>query len=212
MTTKQQKVILINHNFTPTWLLDSGLDYYIYDRSDSKEYLKDFPQERIRYTENRGNVDYDKLSYLVEFYDNLPDVFLWGKSNLFQFISPEEWDKVKDNKVFTPLLTQNHKTYSDRNGRVCYYAESIYWERHDNWFVQQFAFHIKTLDEFTDYLRIPRIGNYIPFAPGGNYILTKERVHRYSVDFYKKMRDTLPYTQLPAEAHFCERLYYSLWK
>lgn len=206
------KAILINHNFTPTWLLGSGLDYYLYDRSDSKEYLKDFPQERIRYTENYGNVDYDKLSYLVEYYDNLPDIFLWGKSNLFQFITPEEWKEVKDNKIFTPLLTKNHKTYSDRNGRVCYYAGGMYWERNDSWYLHEIpANGFQSWTDWANFFHLPSPA-YIPFAPGGNYILTKERVHRYSVDFYEKMRDTLPYTQLPGEAHLAERSYYLMWK
>lgn len=208
------EVILVNYNFTPDWLLEYPelSPVTIFDRSDDgiERNLKRFG--KVIKSANIGNVDYDKLSYLVDNYNNLPEVFLWGKSNLFKFITKEEWEKVKDNQVFTPLLTKNHKTYSDRMGVVCKYEGEIYWERHDNWFVQQFSSNFKTLNEFTNYLNIPQIGNYIPFAPGGNYILTKERVHRYSRDFYEKMMDTLPYTQLPAEAHFCERIYYSLWK
>ncbi len=206
------KAILVNFNFTPTWLLDSGLDYYIYDRSDSKEWLKDFPQERIQYTENKGNVDFDKLSYLVDYYDNLPDVFLWGKTNLFKYITEEEWNLVKDNKTFTPLLTQGHKTYSDRNGVVCYYSGGMYHERNDSWYLHENA--PKYVNSFPEWAREFQLPNpaYIPFAPGGNYILTKERVHRYSVDYYDKMRSMLPYATLPGEAHCAERSYYLLWQ
>lgn len=206
------KKVLVNYNFTPdpSWI---GDDYLIYDRSDDGvDHLKEFDHKKIIRTENRGNVDYDKLSYLIDVYPDLPEVFLWGKTNLFKYITEDEYKKVKDNTTFTPLLTQDHKTYGDHLGAICYYSSGMYHERQDNWFVNELPYHIPTLRDFTDYLQIPPIPGYIPFAPGGNYILTRHVVHRYSVDLYKKMRDTLPYTQLPAEAHFCERLYYTLWK
>jgi len=123
------KKILVNYNFTPdpTWI---GDDYIIYDRSDDGiDHLKDFDPAKVIKTENTGNVDYDKLTYLAENYDDLPEVFLWGKTNLFKYITSEEYEKVKDNKTFTPLLTQNHKTYEDRNGVVCFYSGGVYYER-----------------------------------------------------------------------------------
>lgn len=206
------KAVLINYNFTPDWLLTSDLDYTIYDRSESKEYLKDFPQERIIYTQNVGQVDYDKLRYLADHYDTLPEVFLWGKTNLFKYISEEEWEKVKDNKQFTPLLTQHHKTYSDSLGPVCYYEGGMYYERNDSWYANQFNWkYCKNYPDFAATFFLP-CPYYIPFAPGGNYILTKEVVHRYSRDFYDNMASVLPYCQLPVEAQFAERSYFTIWK
>lgn len=205
------KAILVNYNFTPDWIKEEGLDYLIYDRSDSKEYLKGFDQSKIIYTENKGNVDYDKLSYLVDNYYNLPEVFLWGKTNLFKFITKEEFDKVKDNKVFTPLLTKGHKTYSDKNGVVCSYHGEIYQERNDSWYLYEVApRYINTWADWAHEFQLPN-PHFIPFAPGGNYILTRETVHKYSVDYYEKMRDMLPYTTLPGEAHCAERSYYLIW-
>lgn len=202
--------ILVNYNFRPDWLLTSGLDYLIYDRSDSKDFLKDFPQDRIIYTKNIGQVDFDKLSYLVENYDRLPDVFLWGKTNLFKYISEEEWERVKGNKVFTPLLAQNHRVYSDDFGVLCYYEDGIYHERNSMRFNMPHAF-CETYGQFAGLLGLPS-PDYIPFAPGGNYILTREAVHKYPREFYAKMASLLPYCQEPAEAQFCERSYYNLWK
>lgn len=204
------KAILVNYNFVPDWLHDYNFDYLIYDRSDDKKLLKDFSEKRIIHTNNVGNADYDKLCYLVDNYDDLPNTFLWGKTNLFKYISKEEFEKIKNNKEFTPLLTKDHKTYSDKFGVVCYYENGIYWERNDGWYMHQFTSNFQEFTDFARYLNLPS-STYLPFAPGGNYILTKERVHRYSKDFYVKMKDTLPYTMLPAEAHFCERIYYTLW-
>lgn len=205
------KAILVNYNFTAEWLKTSDLDYYIYDRSEDKSYLQDFPQERILYTKNIGNVDYSKLSYLVDFYDNLPDVFLWGKTNLFKYITPEEYEKVKNNQSFTPLLTQHHKTYNDRFGEVCFYRGGMYYERNDSWYLgEQPAKYFKNYTEFATHFRLPS-PRYLPFAPGGNYILTKEKVHKYGRDFYDELRSILPYCQLPGEAQMLERSYYTIW-
>lgn len=196
---------LVNYNHTPTWIEDD--EYVIYDRSDSKEYLKNFDQTKIHYTENLGNVDYDKLSYLISNYHDLPDVFLWSKTNLFKYISKEEFDAVKDNKGFTPLLTQSHKTYKP----VCFYQDGMYYERNNSWYLQTVpAKHVSSWNEWAGIFNLPT-PDYIPFAPGGSYILTKERVHRYPRKFYMQMRNMLDYTQLPGEAQCAERSYYLLW-
>lgn len=216
---------LVNYNFTPDkeWI---GDDYIIYDRSDDGiDHLKDFDQTKIIKTENVGQVDYDKLNYLVDNYDNLPEVFLWGKTNLLKndplqenhvsphiYITKEEYDAVKDNRFFTPLLTKSHRTYSDNLGAVCFYEGGIYHER--NGVISNLQFncrYFRTYEEFAHAFMLPN-PFYLPFAPGGNYILTRECVYRYSRDYYKKMAEILPYCAEPMEAFFCERAYYTLWK
>lgn len=201
--------ILVNYNFTPDkeWI---GDDYLIYDRSDDGvDHLKEFDPKKIIKTENRGNVDYDKLCYLIDNYYDLPEIFMWGKTNLFKYITPEEYDQVKNNTDFTPLLTKNHKEYSDNLGVVCYYSGGIYHERNPLIYSTDW----KYCRDYPDFASMFGLSNpsYIPFAPGGNYILTRERVHRYARDFYIKMADILPYCKEPLEAQLCERSYYTLW-
>jgi len=205
------KKVLVNYNFTPEteWI---GDDYLIYDRSDDGiDHLKDFDPKKIIKTENKGQVDYDKLNYLIDNYDTLPDVFLWGKTNLFKYISKEEYEDVKDNTTFTPLLTRNHVVYSDRNGWVSYYSGGMYHERNDNWIFN--SFQSKYVNSFREWAHLFQLKphDYIPFAPGGNYILTQDTVHKYSRDFYIKMADMLPYCQEPVEAQCAERSYYLMW-
>lgn len=203
---------LVNYNFTPDkeWI---GDNYIIFDRSDDGiDHLKEFDQTKIIKTENVGQVDYDKLNYLVDNYDNLPDVFLWAKTNIFKYISKEEYEKEKNNKSFTPLLTQNHKTYSDNNSPICYYSGQIYYERNDNWYLNQFP--TKYFSSYGEFAKSAQLPNppYLPFAPGGNYILTRETVHKYSRDFYANLASLLPYCREPAEAQMLERSYYNIWK
>ena len=209
------KALLVNYCYDPSWILDyPELEVTMYDRSDDGVERNLTQYGAVYKTRNFGDVDADKLGWLIENYDNLPEVFLWSKSNLFKFITKEEWDKVKDNQVFTPLLTQNHRTYSDDRGVVCKYEGGIYKERNDSWFFNAGLDNVGRFNNWEDWAHtfmLPMQG-YIPFAPGGSYILTPDRVHRYSRDFYEEMRNTLPYAQRPVEAHCCERSYYYLFK
>ena len=210
------RTVLVNYNFDPAWLKDyPEMEVTMYDRSDDGVERDLTQYGRIYKTSNLGNVDYDKLCWLVENYHDLPDAFLWSKSNLFKYISKEEFDFAKGNGVFTPLLTQHHKTYDDPRGvPVCFYRDGMYHEHsavvssYHNLFPWKYA---KTWDEWCKLFHIKQ-STYIPFPPGGSFLLTKERVHRYGRDFYEDMLSTLPYAQTPLEAQFCERSYYLLWK
>jgi hypothetical protein len=201
------KYVLVNYNFNPNWVKDFTDDYLIYDRSDFPIFCKDIPKNKLIKTKNIGNVDYDRLTYLIDYYDNLDDVFLLAKSNLFKYISKKEFHELKDNKVFTPLLTQHHKTYLP----TCYYENRMYFEENNSWYVRQFDSKFNTYNDWAEYLGLPT-PEYLAFPPGGNFILTRKAVHKYPKEFYIKMRDTLGYTQLPAEAQMIERTYYTLWK
>lgn len=189
-----------------SWIPElAGDDYFIYDRSGNCGLPNSVPRENI------GDADYDRLSYIIDNYYDLPDVFLLCKSNIFKYISKEEFDLVKDNKVFTPILTQNHKTYGDHHGPVCYYEGGIYHERNNSWYLAEVpAMHFNNYHEFAKAFRL-KDPLYLPFAPGGNYILTRETVHKYGLDFYEDLRSVLPYAEKPGEAQMIERSYYGIW-
>lgn len=200
------KTILSNYNYTPEWLKDYTDDYFIFDRSDSKDYLEGFPQDRIEYVENKGTDIYDKFSWIIKNYENLPDVILLSKSNLFKYITTKEFDKVKDNTTFIPLLTQNH----EEKPEVSFYKDNIYWEINNFWYLNA---HLVKHD-------IPKLCEllgtwnmkHIPFAPGSNYILPKENILKHPKEFYEELRSYLEWDRYPGEAMIIERGLYTLWK
>lgn len=196
------KFILVNYNFDPSWVKEYTDDFLIYDRSDTPI---EFPN--TIHTQNIGNVDHDRLSYLIDNYDALPPVFVLAKSNLFKYISKEEFDLVKQNTEFTPLLTQHHKVYEP----ICRYVDGMYEELNNSWYAPQFDRQFIDYNEWADWLELPT-PRYLKFAPGGNYILTPETVHKHPKKLYEKMRESLEHSVLPAEAQYMERTYYTLWK
>jgi len=205
------KVIASHYQGDCTWIPEYTDDYFIYDRSFDGCGLD---TTKVKKTRNIGNVDYDRLTYIIENYEILPEVFILTKSNLFQFITEEEFEEVKDNTTLTPLLTQNHEEkmcHWDKSKRFSYYEDGMYYELNNSWFLGTVpAKYFSCFEEFarTFFFDSPE---YIPFAPGGNYIVTREAIHKHSKQFYQRMRIFLPYSILPGEAQIIERSYYLLW-
>lgn len=209
------KAILVNYCFDPSWLLEyPDLEPIIYDRSDDGIERNLTKYGQVLRTPNLGDADYDKLGFLIEHYDNLPDIFLWGKTNIFKYVDKDLFGWHLNKKEFAPLLKRDHRIYSDKFGAVNYYQGDMYKERNDSWYFNAGLDNSGNFRNWNDWsLNFGLLREaYIPFPPGGNFILTKERVHRYGKDIYEAMRDTLPYARHPVEAHCCERSYYYLWK
>lgn len=157
---------------------------------------------------NVGYNIYDYLDWIIKNYDNLPDTVLFTKGNMLKrHITPEEWEKIKDNKTLTPILTQNHKT----DGVINYYKDGLYYERNDSWYLISYqSKYYKTYKDFAMDFSLPN-PDYLGFAPGACYIVPKENILKYNILFYDKLKALVSWTQLPAEAHMIERSLYNIW-
>ena len=181
-----------------TPILEYAKDYVLYDRSEK-------PVGGSIVVPNIGSYIYDKFTFIIDNYDNLPDVAIYTKANLFQYITKEEFEKVKDNKTFTPLLTQNHKTYEP----ICRYTkDGLYEEINNYWYlIQSPARHgreIKNIFKMDE-------RKYNTFAPGSNYIIPKENILKHSKEFYETLRSYLEWGVYPGDAYLLERNLFYLW-
>ena len=195
------KIIASNYNFKPDWLLEH--EYVLFDRSDEAIDLSAFTYTKVP---NIGSDIYDKLTYIIENYHSLPRVAAYVKSNLFKYITEEEWNEVKDNEVFTPLLTKHHQ---EKEG-VCYYRDGIYWEINNMWYLGAHSVSHNPY-ELMNILGILHY-EYIPFAPGSNYILTRQDIQKHPREFYELLRSHLEDARYPGEAQIIERGLYNIWK
>ena len=198
------KFVLVRYNNDCEWAKEYTNDILIYDRSEVL-----LTGENIIRTENKGQVDYDKLAYLIDNYDTLPEVFLWAKANLIgRFVEKEEFERLLKEEKFAPLYRKDH------NANFPYYGydeSGMYYELNTSWYTSQLDNIFSVYEEFADYMSIPS-PHRLRFPPGGNFILTKECVHKHPKEFYEKARNLLPHSQNPAEAHMLERTYLSLWE
>ena len=188
------------------WILNA-----YHDNEDYKQYTNDV----VLYDKKDKNVGsniYDYMCYIVDNYDNLPEIMLFGKTNMFKrHITKEEFEKVKDNKIFTPLLTQHHRVYSDQEGVVCYYDEGMYYERNDYWYLREHP--TRTVNSMQELKKMLGMNDrkFNAFAPGACYIVPRENILRHSKEFYVKLRDYCNWHETPGEAYLIERSLYHLW-
>lgn len=197
------KFILSRYEHDMDWRKDYPGEYVIYDRSE-------FPIGGSIPTQNIGSDIYDKFTYIIDNYDNLPDVAIYSKANIFKYITKEEFEKVKDNKTFTPLLTRGHRVYSNEDGPVCFYDnEGMFNEVNNFWYLYPHPakFPPRIIEIFKMDGRL-----YNAFAPGSNYILPKENILQHPKALYEELRSFLDWDVYPGDAQMMERGLYYLWK
>lgn len=188
-----------------TWIINNF-------SQNNLEWIKEYkPDEVIVYDKKEKNVGYnifDYMDYIIKNYDNLPDLMFFIKGNMLErHIPKDEFDKLANKKIFTPLLTQNHKTYMP----VCYYEDGLFCEVNDSWYMNcHQKKHFSTYNEFADIMGLPK-PKYIPFAPGACYLVPRENILKRSKEFYQKLISFIDYCAEPAEAHAIERALYTIW-
>ena len=196
------KWIVSRYNHKLSWILDyaKAEDIILYDRSES-------PLPNAIVVENIGTDIYDKLTWIIDNYENLPEIAILIKCNLFDYIKPREFEKIKDNKIFTPILSQEHHTYLP----VCYYKDEMYYEINNFYYLMAHPpKNEEAVEELSDLLGL-RYLKYVPFAPGSGYILPKENILKHPKEFYEKLRSYL-WGVYCGEAQIIERGLYLLWK
>lgn len=212
------KYVLSRYEHHIAWLNDYTDDYVIYDRSNT-------PIKGAIVVPNMGSDISDKFRYIIDNYDNLPEVVCLIKANLFDYIRPKEFELIRDNKTFTPILSQWHKEVLCDSGMpepgkpFSFYKDRIYYEL--NW-----PSYLKnnpaknqpiplSLDWYFAHPLVKLLGidkmEYIPFAPGSNYILPKENILKHPKSFYEELKSYLDWAIYPGEAMIIERGLYNIW-
>ena len=191
--------IVSRYNQDVSWLREYTESAILFDRSDNP-----IPGSFI--VPNLGTDIADKMLYILMHYNNLPPIAVYTKANLFKFISKEEFDIVKNNPSFTPLLTKKHE---EKPG-FSFYLNGIYWEKNNGWYLNS---HPCRHDP-EEVMRFCGIRNldFVPFAPGSNYILTREDILRHPPEFYRKLYDYMSWAVYPGEAQIIERALYTIWR
>ncbi len=208
MKIKNNFLMVSNYNADISWILDYTDDYIIYDRSDTDEWIQPFDQTKVKKVKNIGWDIYDKFTYIIDNYDNLPDSMIMTKGNIFKYISREEFDGICDNPFFTPIFTKHHKTYMP----ACFYDENgMFNEINNSWYLNDLKTkYFNSYNGFARHFGFPT-PKYLKFAPGSNYIITKENILWYPKEFYRRLRDCVSYGPLPGEAQIIERSLYTMW-
>ena len=222
-----KKLVVSNHNSDLEWLsmtYDYGFspdNTIIYDRSDEEKEWSHLG-ESLR-SPNVGENIYDMMRFMVEHYDNLPDVSIFIKGNLFQrpeehggenyYTTKERFIRALQAEYFLPIERFHESTSVVINGGG--FVQPT-WEASSN--PNIYARHFSTFPQMLNKLFVnPPDFPYNRFAPGGNYVVPKANILKFSKAFYEKLQFYCSYEppeefqSTSGESYLMERALYLIW-
>ena len=230
-----KKLVVSNYNSDLEWLKMTHSNGFtadntiIYDRSDNKKNWSHLGKTFL--SPNIGANQYDILRFIIEYYDNLPDISIFIKGNLFSkgeenyYTTKERFIQgLNENKFFSlwvdKCLASNdfrHLTFTTREsleeGRLSQPIHDCDFTNNQNHEHRYFS-RVHDLWDwcFTD---SPK-PNSIEFIPACNFVVPKKIILKYSINLYKKLLSILFDTEFSsnttcAESYLIERTFYFMW-
>lgn len=149
------------------------------------------------------------MSFIVDNYDNLPDVTAFVKANIVpRHMELEEFETQIKTRTFLPLQTQKHTV----DGNIAYYDNGVYCEVNSSWYFAEYPYkYFRSYPEFAEMVGLP-CPKYLPFSTGANYIVPKENILKRKKEFYQKILEFVSWSQINAESHTVERALYTIFK
>jgi hypothetical protein len=200
-----------NHNNDVNWVKEYDNDYLIYDRSDNDSFI-----DGLKYVKspNVGYNIYDIMTFIIDNYNNLPDVTTFCKGNIFpRHVSKELFENVMNSQCFTPIF--DFTLHNPQMPISMFSSDGYYSEINNSWYMGTWhprKYVTTNYNDFLDYIfENPLHPNYITFVPGANYVVPKNYILKYPVEFYMNLRKFVSYEHLPIEAHIIERSLYTIW-
>ena len=184
------------------WIQEYNDDYIIFNKGEP--ILND---SHIVNKENLGGNQKDIFDFIYDNYENLPEVMVFLQADPFPHCNKERLNSLIDNKKFTTLESYQNIPEGGWYKRI----DGEYGELNNSWFLQMHGnldvpLKYNSFDEFmnkyfTNYSHL----DFLPFAPGSQYIIPKENALYYPEWVYKMWSDDLSSCISPREAHLIER-------
>jgi hypothetical protein len=202
--------VISNFNNDPYKLTKYCHDYIIYDQSNKPEiisFLKEKKDSNLLFVKHTGNNMTDYIRYIIENYDHLPDTIVFLKSNIIgRYIDEKDFERFYKRKHYTFLYSDSKLI--EKQG-VQYLTDTVnYIEINNGWFIEKsiHRYFLSTHQFLSFFFKDVRQSKYINFAPGGCYIVEKERIKFYPKSFYVGVQKVIDYTFFPSEVWILERV------
>jgi hypothetical protein len=209
-----------NHNFFCISFYEGNVDW-IEQLSENRHIV--YCKGRIDSLENSNlnwlqlpNVGYNihsYLTYIIDNYENLPNVVVFCKNNVFDRHVPlDVFESCVSRNVFTPIEDPSRwNRLGFPVSVLC--SDGGFLELNTNWFSRKFQ--CKYFNSFNDFykfiFKIDIIPSYIRFAPGANYVVPRDNILLRSKNFYTNLRFFVEHSQYSVESHYVERSLFAIW-
>ena len=222
-----------NYNNDLSWLSDYPNPHLIYDKTwaggvtdnDNSglippSNLKErYPNYNITNGDPNGYNISDYMTFIIDHYDNLPDIVCFVKGNTIdRHVSKEVSDRLINNKCFTPI--EDWKSHDPNqqallNGYAMISCDGGWMETNDSWYLNHPKHPTKYFRNYNDFLRFcfkdPVLPKYVRFPPGGNFVVPKEYILKYDKIFYQNLRTFTRHTRVSGEGQMIERALFTIW-
>ena len=170
------------------------------------------------------------FDFIITNYDNLPECTLfcractmWPKDTGTPRLDKNgnrlsngniSWDgfhEVMNNNTFTELHDYGPEVHINRASKMA--PDGGFLELNNNWYFEcvQSKYYTNTNTFLQDIYVNPPLSTYLRFSPGAAYIIPKNKILKYSKNFYEKIRDLVSWAPVVAEAHMIERCLYTFF-
>jgi hypothetical protein len=204
--------VITDYNHMPqdlseSWISKYAKNYLIYDKAGRwKE------NENIKKQINVGQSVYDMFDYILNNYDNLPEMVCFVKGDVIpRHCGEEKFSKIIHNKEYTSIenysriieqytdgaysFVDENDNYHENSGEVNYTVASIH---HGKYFNNYESF-------LSEIFENPEFNQYIKFPPGGCHLIPRENILRFNKSFYEDARLWVSWDVRPGEAFLFER-------
>ena len=155
--------------------------------------------------DNVGYNIYSYLKFIIDNYENLPNVTVFCKDNIFKrHISIELFLRLINRKSFTSLEDDFPNGIFPTNLNL---SDNGFTEINNSWY--KFDYPRKYFSEYNEFytyiFKDYNLPDFLRFSPGANFIAPKENILLRSKNFYKNLINFIDYSKLSCESHFLER-------
>ena len=225
---KDNFLVVSDYNWLPenieeSWVHKLTDNYLIYDKYHRYE-----QSDKVKHQKNVGQNIYDMFDFIVENYDNLPEhtlfcraCIMWPKDSGTPRLD-EDGNRLSNGNCTEKFFLENCNNdtftelqdFTDDDWRIngthnAYGPDKSYCELNTSWYLhggnhpgKYYTYVEQFLEEM---YKAPKKAKWFRFAPGGNYIIPKSYILKYSKKFFEEIRRILSYDVVIGEAHMIER-------
>jgi hypothetical protein len=193
-------------NLSESWIPKYTKKYLIYDKAKRWE-----ENENIKNQINVGQSVYDMFDFIVNNYDNLPEIICFVKADVIpRHCGEEKFSKIIHNKEYTTIENYSRNVNSYFEGAYSFVDENDNYNESsieiNNTLVIHPAKYFNSYQSFlSEIFENPEFGEYIKFPPGGCHLIPRKNILKFNKNFYECARQWVSWEIRPGEAFLFER-------
>ena len=211
------KMVISNYSNDLSWVPRYSTNYEVLDQSPALVLPPGLDPKKVKQTPHLGHNIRDYCQYIVDNYSKLPDWILFCSGNVFpRHVSEAVFQRLIKHRWFTPI--EDSSRYVQRLPHAFISSDGRYNELNNDWYLKLNQFHpTKYFHSYNHFLQFcfidPVLPKYIRFAPGANYLVSKQQILYYPKQFYQNLITFVSHSTkaIPGESHIIERAFHTIW-